>query len=125
MSIRKGLGHTIAIGFLAFLSPVASAQPVILGVGTLPMSEPLQQHLGSQGRGVLVDQVVAGSKAEGAGIASGDVLVAVNDHSIHTPQQLSDLLRTLMGQTIEVHLVRDQKQMTTTVILEDLSLIHI
>lgn len=118
MSIQTSSFAVITAVMLAWSPQAESAQPVILGVGTLPISEPLQQHLGSPGRGVLVDRVIEGSKAELGGIVSGDVLVAVNGGSIHTPQQLSDLLWTHRGQTVEIDLVRNQQPFTISVSLD-------
>ena len=115
MSIRTMFYGAITCVLMALFSPLALAEPLILGVGALPISGPLQQHLGSPGRGVLVDRVVSGSTADQAGIVSGDVLASVEGQPILTPQQLSVVLRTLAGQTVEIELVRAQQPLTLAV----------
>ena len=100
---------------LIHASPALGQDSLMLGVGTLPISESLQVHLGSPGRGVLVDQVIASSPGARAGIESGDVLATVAGRSIRSPQELADVVRLHAGQTVLVELVRNHKQVSLSI----------
>jgi 2-alkenal reductase len=63
-------------------------------------------------RGVVIQEVVAGSPAEGAGLRAGDVLVSVNDQNIDPDNALSNVLtRFKVGDTVTLTIYRDGKQL--------------
>jgi S1-C subfamily serine protease len=47
---------------------------------------------GSGAPGALVEEVIPGSPAEGAGLAAGDTITALNGHSVKSPSGLSTLM---------------------------------
>ena len=100
---------------LIHASPALGQEALALGVGTLPISAPLQVHLGSPGRGGLVDRVSPGSSADRAGIESGDVVSSVAGRSVHSPQELAEIVRRHAGQTVMVELVRDHQLLSVSV----------
>ena len=66
-----------------------SAQATALGMGFAPLTNELRRelHVGRNVEGVVVTRVASGSAAEDVGLASGDVVVAVNQQPVHTPQE--------------------------------------
>jgi serine protease Do len=72
--------------------------------------------------GVLVRSVMAGSAAEKAGIKAGDVLTKVGDTTVTSPRDITTALRSARTggkNSLPVSLVRDRKEMSLTVALED------
>jgi len=61
-----------------------------LGVAVRPLTEEEKQVAGTPG-GVVVEQ--AGGPAARAGIAPGDVILAINGASVRSPEELRDLLK--------------------------------
>jgi S1-C subfamily serine protease len=60
-----------------------------------------------EGPGVRVQQVMAGSAAEGSGILAGDVIVAIDGEEIADLRSFSDLLKVRApGDTVEVTVLR-------------------
>jgi S1-C subfamily serine protease len=71
-----------------------------------------------QGPGVRAESIVEGSPAAKAGIAAGDVIVAINGQPIANLQAYSNLLRALKpGQEVTVVLRREGKEITLSVTL--------
>jgi len=69
--------------------------------------------------GVLVRSVTKGSAAEKAGIKAGDVITRVGDSKVSTPADVSSRLRAVRGKPVPVTLMRDRKEVTVNVSLED------
>jgi len=66
-----------------------------LGIGTGPVPPVVAYHLKlDEGVGVIVGDVVPGSPAEAAGIASNDVIVAVSGKAVESPEEF---VRSLAG----------------------------
>jgi hypothetical protein len=95
-------GETILLGVAYGLGGVGSAQ-VLLVDPTPAVEDPaaqarLLEQLGvralpsPQGGGVLLDEVLAGTPAGGAGCRSGDVVETVDGRAVRTPAQLELLL---------------------------------
>jgi serine protease Do len=66
-----------------------SAQATALGMRFAPLTNELRQelHVAKSVDGVVVTRVENGSAAEDVGLAQGDVVVAINQQPVHTPQE--------------------------------------
>jgi serine protease Do len=66
-----------------------SAQATALGMRLAPLTNELRQelHVAKSVDGVVVTRVENGSAAEDVGLAQGDVVVAINQQPVHTPQE--------------------------------------
>jgi serine protease Do len=71
------------------------------------------------GGGVLVRSVEKGSRAEKAGIRAGDVVVRVNDESVHDTSDFTRALRSRGGNSVTIGIMRDKKEQTLTLTLPD------
>jgi serine protease Do len=64
-----------------------------------------------EAEGVLVGDVIEDSPAEEAGLARGDVIIAVNKVSVNTPQELQDTIRALeIGEEAELTVKRNGEE---------------
>ncbi len=91
----------------------------LLGVEAESLGPQLAEFFGVK-EGVLVRSVMKGSAAEKAGIKAGDVIVKVDGEAVGTPGQISSRLRNLREKrTFPVAVVRNRKEMTLTVTLEE------
>ena len=85
-----------------------------LGVAIQQVSEDMAASLGiGEAEGAIVSEVMAASPAAAAGIAQGDVIVAVNDEPV---KKLRDLTRAIarldIGATARLSLWRDGRRVT-------------
>jgi membrane-associated protease RseP (regulator of RpoE activity) len=71
------------------------------------------------GKGVLIRSVEKGSRAEKSGFRAGDVIVRVNDQTVHDTSDFSHALRSTAKGTVAVGIVRDKKEQTLTLPLPD------
>jgi C-terminal processing protease CtpA/Prc len=62
------------------------------------------------GNGVLVRSVEKGSRAEKAGFHAGDVIVKVNDQSVHDTSDFMHAVRSRNGAAVSVGVIRDKKE---------------
>jgi S1-C subfamily serine protease len=91
-----------------------------LGVATQPLRLPasLRETLGQRG-GVLVLDTDEGGPARAAGLAFGDVIVAIDEQPVRGPRELSAALADKLGVAVTLRLVRAGKletlQVTTAV----------
>jgi serine protease Do len=72
--------------------------------------------------GVLVRSVFKGSAAEKAGLKAGDVLLKVDKDTVTTPREVTGAMRNSRKngrKTFPVVLMRDHKEMTLMVMIED------
>jgi S1-C subfamily serine protease len=70
--------------------------------------------------GVLVRSVLKDSPAEKAGLKAGDIIVRVGETKVTTPRDVSSAIRTARSQkTFPITVVRNRKEMTLTVTLEN------
>jgi S1-C subfamily serine protease len=113
-----------------------------LGVNILSITSDVKQALEELGMtipvdtGVLVTEIVQGSPADSAGIRGGDrvvqagdsqialggdIIIAVNGVSIASGQDLTNYLdtRTRVGETVQVTVVRNGRQVQLSVTLEE------
>ena len=87
-----------------------------LGIGVAPLPEVLTSHLPeviSDGRGVLVSEVMDGSAADKAGLKKFDVLVRYDDQELYSTEQLVKRVRNdEPGKSVELQYVRAGKLLT-------------
>ena len=69
------------------------------------------------GKGVLVRSVEKGSRAEKAGFRAGDVVVKVNDQVVHDASDFTHALRSALGTSAAVTVVREKKEQNLTLTL--------
>lgn len=70
---------------------------------------------------VKIDQIVAGSPAERAGLQSEDQLVAINNVAIDSPEKVSDATAANAGKTVTVTVARAGEQITQDITLNETS----
>jgi serine protease Do len=69
--------------------------------------------------GVLVRSVSKNSAAEHAGVKAGDVITRVDDSKVATPADLSSHIRSSHGKTVALTVMRDHKEVSLSVSIED------
>ena len=94
-----------------------SSRSAVLGVEAERVDGQLAQFFGAK-EGVLVRSVVMGSAAEKAGIKTGDIITKVGEMSVTTPASLTGQLRSQAGKTVPVTFIREKREMTVTVTLD-------
>jgi len=98
--ISGGLGLAIPSNAVsAFLAETSRPR---LGIALQPVSFPTGRQ--SSGVGLLVTEVLDGSRASTAGIYVGDIIVAVNDQPTARPQELASAMRE--APTVRTHILR-------------------
>lgn len=91
----------------------------MLGVEAESLGAQLANYFGVKD-GVLVRSVLKDTAAEKAGIRAGDVITKVDGSGVTTPNELSNAVHGASSKkTFAVELVRDHKEMTINVNLED------
>lgn len=100
-----------------------------LGVRYLELDKEMQKQLKlSLSEGAYIqgdndkDGIVSGSPAEKAGLSNGDIIIAVNDRKIDSANNLSSMIsRYSVGDSVKITYVRDGKEKTVDVKLEELT----
>ncbi|MBV9612699.1 MAG: PDZ domain-containing protein [Acidobacteriaceae bacterium] len=97
-------------------SPMLIWKSSFFGIECESVEAQLAQYFGVK-HGVLVRAVDKGSAADKAGLRAGDVIVALGDHAVSTPHDMSSYLRSehQQGQSVAVSMVRDHKPLTLNV----------
>jgi serine protease Do len=91
----------------------------MMGVEAETLGSQLAAYFGVKD-GVLVRSVVKDSAAEKAGIKAGDVITKVDGSKVTTPNELSSAVRSASSKKpFSVELVRDHKDLTVSVTIED------
>jgi len=72
-----------------------------------------------EGKGVLVRSVEKGSRAEKSGFRAGDVIVRVNDQTVHDTSDFSHAIRSNSSGTVQVGIIRDKKEQNLTLPLPE------
>jgi S1-C subfamily serine protease len=125
-TLRLGDGFAIAqaasAGLRARIDDLAAGREpvrVVLGVGIAPapVARRLRSAVGLADRdGALVRGVADGSPAADAGIARGDLIVAVGDTPVADPSDLESALAAVHpGDVVTVQLVRGSDELSVTV----------
>jgi serine protease Do len=90
----------------------------VLGIEAESLSGQLADFFGVKD-GILIRAVTRGGAADKAGMRAGDVIVKVADSKVATPSDVSTRLQVLAGKSTTVVIVRDKKEMTLTVNLDN------
>lgn len=90
----------------------------VLGVDAEPLFGQLAEYFGV-GEAVLVRAVANGSPAERAGLKAGDVITRVGKQTVTTPAEITARLRAVTTPGVQVVIMRDRKEATFNVILEE------
>jgi serine protease Do len=90
----------------------------VLGVDAEPLFGQLAVYFGV-GEAVLVRAVASGSPAERAGLKAGDVITRVGKQAVTTPAEITARLRSVTTPTVQVVIMRDRKETTFSVALEE------
>ena len=93
-----------------------------LGVRMMDMGDQLAEHFNvSENKGALITEVLDDSPAKTAGIEAGDVITALDERTIKDSDDLRKALgRFDEGGEIKVQLVRDGRNQTLVVALEEI-----
>lgn len=93
-----------------------------LGVVIQDVTRELAESFGlSKPRGALVSRVVAGSPAEKAGFEAGDVILKFDDRNVDASSDLPPIVgRTAIGKKSKAEIMRNNKMMTLSVVVEEL-----
>lgn len=135
-----GIGFAIPVNTVKFilddLLREGRVRRPVLGITGIPVDPTLADALGLPAeRGMLVQEVIPGSTAEEAGIrggdrevivgrwrliVGGDIIVALNGQPVESPLDLTRLLyRKRPGQTVNITLYRDRRQLRVTATLKE------
>ena len=91
-----------------------------LGVKLASLNPDLAAYFESTDEGVLVLEVLNDSPAEESGIKAGDVLLALNDEKVESPDAVVEFLEDFeKGDEITVRLLRKGKEQTVKVVLDE------
>jgi C-terminal processing protease CtpA/Prc len=71
------------------------------------------------GNGVLVRAVDKGSRAEKAGFHAGDVIVKINDQTVHDTSDFTHAVRSRDGNSVNVGVIREKKEQNLNLTLPD------
>jgi len=93
-----------------------------LGVVIQDVTRELAESFGlSKPRGALVSRVVAGSPAEKAGFQAGDVILKFDERIVDASSDLPPIVgRTAIGKKSKAEIMRNNKLMTISVVVEEL-----
>jgi S1-C subfamily serine protease len=94
-----------------------------LGVSTYPVNADIRQRFGlAATEGALVVDVTIGSPADAAGLRAGDVITALGDRRISSPEDLSGAVRAHRpGDRVELRWQRGPQERSSTVTLTQAS----
>lgn len=101
----------VAVDYAAELPAAASPwdenRPAILGIAARPLSADEQADLERQA-GIVVESVLRDSPAAVAGIAVGDVLLAIDGQPFDDVLAVPELVRSLAGRRVAIDLLRNR-----------------
>jgi len=120
---NRGIGFAIPVNMARSIADqllqFGSVKRGLLGIDTYPVSPDVAQALGLPGaQGALVTQVLAGSSAETAGIASGDVVISLNHVTVKSPADLRNTVALMRaGDTVDIGLLRNGRMRYVSVLI--------
>jgi S1-C subfamily serine protease len=121
----QNIGFAIPVATIQSLLPTLMAGESVvnhgafLGVEIESMTPSLQSEYGfSVSTGAVVMSVISGTGAAAAGVKQGDIIVAINNTTIDSAQDVTSVLSSLRpGQVVTLHVVRGTKHLTIKVTL--------
>ncbi len=92
-----------------------------VGVALLDLTPELRRHFGaSEGVGVMISRVEEGSPAAAAGVAVGDILVAVDGSKVEGAWDVRRLVREKKkGESVRLELLRDGRTQSVTAVVAE------
>lgn len=97
-----------------FFSVFSSSTPSV-GLDLDMLGTQLADFFGVRdGQGLLVKRVAENSWGARAGLQAGDVITKVNGHKVATLNDWAKMLHANRGKTVQVTLIRNRKELTTT-----------
>lgn len=119
----EGIGYALPINtvieIMEKLIEFGTVERPAVGIEVSTLTEIGAHELGVP-QGVYVESVVKAGPAAMAGVLAGDVILAANGQSITEQQQLIDIINTCsIGDSIELLIWRDGKEITCTVELSN------
>lgn len=121
----QGIGFAIPINtakaVVDDLMAHGKVQRAYMGVGLQDLTPTLAEYLGlDRTDGVVVAQVVRGGPAARAGVKVGDVIVKMDGKAVANYSELRDVLDARKpGQTVKVTLLREGRELTLSLVLEE------
>lgn len=95
-------------------TPWDAARPAILGIVARPLTADEQADL-QQEQGIVVESVLRDSPAAVAGIAVGDVLLAIDGEPLADVAAVPDLVSSLAGRRVAIELLRNRRPFSVIV----------
>jgi serine protease Do len=135
---RKGMVIQSDDGAFSFAMPTPPMPPIpprmpdmpkveltwrtpVLGIEGEALNSQLAEFFGVK-EGVLIRSVIKNSPAEKAGIKAGDVVIKVDDSNVTSAREISSVIRSARNKkTFAVVVVRNKKEMTVNVTIEESS----
>ena len=129
-SSGEGMGFAIPINITkpivdsiistgSFNRPYLGIQGVALEEQSRYSSDELMRFFGTD-KGIYVGSVSAGGGAEAAGLKSGDIIVEMNGQPVNTMNKLNSMIIAYKaGDTVELKVLREGKEMSFKVTLTD------
>jgi serine protease Do len=122
-----GIGFAVPINQVRELLPQLRAGKVTrgrIGVQITPIRQDMVEALGlANRRGAVISSVLPGGPAARAGLKAGDVVVGYDGREVKNNRELVDMVvRTAPGTSVPLRVVRDRKETTISVTVEELDL---
>jgi len=116
-----GIGFAIPINMAKqILNDLIKTGKVVrpwLGISVQDLTPEIAEHFKAKEKeGVLVGQVYRGTDAEKAGLASGDIIISVDDKPIKNVGELvKEIQKRKVGQKVRLNIIREGKPLTVEV----------
>ncbi len=116
-----GIGFAIPINMAKqILNDLIKTGKVVrpwLGISVQDLTPEIAEHFKAKEKeGVLVGQVYQGTDAEKAGLASGDIIISVDDKPIKNGGELvKEIQKRKVGQKVKLSIIREGKPLTVEV----------
>lgn len=90
----------------------------MLGIEAEALESQLAEYFGVQ-EGVLIRSVKPDSPAAKAGLKAGDVIIKAGDKPVKRPREVTEAVRLAKGGAVALTIVREKREMTVTVTVEE------
>ncbi|NLB55942.1 MAG: Do family serine endopeptidase [Lentisphaerae bacterium] len=124
---EMGIGFAIPVDMaktiLEQLIETGTVNRSLLGIGIQQVTSDLARHFGlSEPKGILVSQIFPGSAAEKSGLKRGDLILELNGREVKEVQVFrNEIAVTKPGTEIKLLILRDQKQIEITAVVESMA----